>query len=206
MEALCEGLPETVGVPRAQKRAPAPPKDRRFNRTTVGMAVTLPPEEGCEQAYGRLVGVGLGGVTGEPCCRERGFRSSGRETRRTGLCRRLSSATGKAATTARAGRIRPPVLVGRAGHSPDRPRPAYRWKQQLIRWSVLQLPSPGIDLGYRGNAFLRLRMFSCMTLRKSPVSGLLPQGSKVWLSSPSFFNSSTACRSGVPSQIIHCAG
>ncbi len=45
----------------------------------------------------------LGGVMREPCCREGVSGSSVRKMRRTGLRRRWNSATGKAATTARAG-------------------------------------------------------------------------------------------------------
>ena len=62
--------------------------------------------------------------------------SSGRQKRRTGLRRRSGSATGKAATTVRAGRIRPPVLVGRTGRRADRPRPEYPpMRVGELRWS-----------------------------------------------------------------------
>ena len=96
-------------------------KNRRFNRTTAGMAVTIPSEDSCEQAHGRLVGVELGGVTREPCCREGVCRSSGRETRRSGLRRRSGSATATAVTTECVGRIRSPVRVGRVDRRRDRP-------------------------------------------------------------------------------------
>ena len=53
-------------------------KDRKFNRTTAGMAVTIPSDESCEQAHRRLVGVELGNMTRERRVAGKRCGSSGR--------------------------------------------------------------------------------------------------------------------------------
>ncbi len=73
-------------------------KDRKFNRTTAGMVVTIPSDEGCEQAHRRLVGVELGKLTRERRVRGKRCGSSGRGGCRNLRRRLLRALTGKCAT------------------------------------------------------------------------------------------------------------
>ena len=101
---------------------------RRFNRITVSIAAKIPLEEAHEQVHGEAW-CGENRRRNVRNARSRnGLRIIGEENAQDRPPSPVDLGDGDGcyhSTTARAGRIRPPVLVGRAGRRPDRPRPGY---------------------------------------------------------------------------------